>query len=119
MQVEPARVHDDEYDCQHQWHRERDHDTGAPAEREEAHQQDDAERLDECSEEFRHRSVDDVWLIRDLRDFDPDRKLGGDRLHRLLEVLAERQNVAAILHRDAKAERRTAALAHQKVGGSS
>ena len=55
-----------------------------------------------------------MWLIRDLRDFDPNWKLGGDRLHRLLEVLAERQNVAAILHRDAKAERRTAALAHHE-----
>ena len=59
--------------------------------------------------------VDDVRLVGDLGDLDADRQLGGDRLHRLLEVFAQRQNVGAVLHRDAEAERRPAALAHDEA----
>ncbi len=60
--------------------------------------------------ELRHRLVDDVRLIGDLRDLDADRQLGGDGAHRLLQVLAERDDVGAVLHGDAEAERRLAAL---------
>ena len=37
----------------------------------------------------------------------------------LLEVFAQREDVAAVLHRDADTERRLAALPHEKAGGSS
>ena len=59
--------------------------------------------------------VDDMRLIGDLGDLDADRKLGRDRLDRLLEVFAEREDVAAVLHRDAETERRLATLAHDKA----
>ena len=74
-----------------------------------------AERFEERLEEFRHRAVDDVRLVGDLGDVDADRKLGGDRLHRLLEALAQRQDVGAVLHRDAETERRPAAFAHDEA----
>ena len=83
--------------------------------REEAHQQHDRERFEEHREEFRHRALDDLRLVGDLGDVDADRKLGGDRPHRLLEVLAQRQDVGAVLHRDADAERRPAAFAHDEA----
>ncbi len=39
---------------------------------------------------------------------DADRQVGGGLGHRLLEVLTERQNVAAVAHRDGEADRRLA-----------
>ena len=68
------------------------------------------ERLGEGLDEFRDRLVDDVGLVGDLRDLDADRQLSDDRLHRLLQVLAERDDVGAVRHRDAEPERRLAVL---------
>ena len=47
---------------------------------------------------------------------DSDRKLGDDRIHRGFQILAERQNVGAILHRDAEAERGLTAFADDEAG---
>ena len=58
---------------------------------------------------------DDLRLVGDLRHFDADRKLGEDRIHCNLEVLAERDDVGAVLHGDAKPERRLATLAHDEA----
>src|ERR1700738_21996 len=38
----PRRIHDEKNDREHERHRERDHDAGAPAERKETHQKHDA-----------------------------------------------------------------------------
>jgi hypothetical protein len=116
VQVEAPCVHHDENDREHQRHRQRHHDAGAPAEREEADHQHDRERLGEAAQEFRDRVFDDLRLVRDLRHLDPDRQLEGDRAHRILQVFAERHDVGAVLHRDAEAERRLAAGAHQEAG---
>ena len=94
--------------------RQRDHDAGAPAERQKAHQEHDAERLDEGLDELRNRMLHDRRLVGDLRHLDADRKLGDDRLHRGLEVLAEREDVGAVLHRNAEAERGLAAFPHDE-----
>src|SRR5262249_41282191 len=56
-------------------HRQRHHDAGTPAERQEAHDQHDDERFGECLDEFRNRLANDVGLISNLGDFDPERKL--------------------------------------------
>ena len=76
MQVEPGAVHDEKHDGEDQRHRQRNDDAGAPAERQEAHDQDDSERLAEALDEFRYRFVDDVGLISDLGHLDADRQLG-------------------------------------------
>ena len=52
VQVERHRVHDDEDDRQHQRHRQRHHDAGAPAQRQERDEQHDRQRLDEGVHEF-------------------------------------------------------------------
>ena len=73
------------------------------------------QRLDEGLDEFGDRVLDDVRLVGDLRHLDADRKLGDDRLHRALEVLAERDDVGAVLHGDAEAERGLAAFADDEA----
>src|SRR5262249_9282904 len=84
-------------------------------ERQEAHDQHDDERFRESLDEFRHRLVDDVRLIGDLGDLDPDRKLADDGVHRALEVFSERDDVGTILHGNAEAERRLAVLPHEEA----
>ena len=58
--------------------------------------------------------VDDVRLIGDLGDLDADRQLRSDGLHRLFQVLAERDDVGAVSHRDAEPDGRLAAFAHDE-----
>src|SRR6516164_9008439 len=96
-------------------HRQRDHDPGAPAEREKAHREHDDQRLCKRLDEFRHRAVDNAGLIGDLRDLDAERQFGGNGGHGLLEVLTQRQDIGAFLHGDAEAERRLAALAEDEA----
>ena len=114
VQVEPGAVHDEKHDGEDERHRQRDDNTGAPAERQEAHDQYDSQRLAEALDEFRYRLVDDMGLIGDLGDLDADRQLRRDGLHRLLQVLAERDDVRAVGHRDAEPEGRLAAFAHDE-----
>ena len=116
MKVEPSRVHHEQHDRQHQRHGQRNDDAGAPAEREEAHDQHDHQRLGKGLDEFRHRLVDDVRLIGDLSNLDSDRKLVGNGIHRLLQVGAEADNIGAILHGNAQPKRRLAVLAHDETG---
>ena len=47
-------------------------------------------------------------LIGDQHRLDADRQIGGDLRHRPLDVLAEREDVAAVAHGDGKADRRLA-----------
>src|SRR4029077_3652140 len=88
--------------------------TGAPAKRQEAHDQYDSERLAKALDEFRYRFVDYMGLVGDLGNLNADRQLRRDRLHRLLQVLAERDDVRAVRHRDAEPEGRLAAFAHDE-----
>ena len=60
--------------------------------------------------------VYDVGLVGDLSDLDADRKLGVDGFHRVLEVFSERDDVGAVLHGNAEAERRLAVLANDEAG---
>src|SRR4029077_5956141 len=86
----------------------------APAERQETNDQYDSERLAKALDEFRYRFVDDMGLIGDLGDLDADRQLGRDGLHRLFQVLAERDDVRAVGHRDPEPDSRLAAFAHNE-----
>ena len=115
MKINSGGVHDREHDRQDQRDRQRDHDAGAPAERQEAHQENDPQRLDECFDELGNGMLDDLRLVGDLRDLDPHRKLGDDCIHRGFEVLPQRNDVAAVLHGDAQAEGGLAALADDEA----
>src|SRR5262249_55656495 len=66
--------------------------------------------------ELGDRALNDLRLVGDLRNVDADRQLGGDCRHRRLEVVAERDDVGAVLHRDAEPERRLAAFAQNEAG---
>src|SRR5262249_4947365 len=115
MQDETARIHHEKHDRQDQRHRQRDHDPGAPAEREKAHREHDDKRLGEGLDEFRHRAVDYTGLIGNLGHLDAERQLGSDGGHRPLQVLAQRQDIGAFVHGDAEAERGLAALANDEA----
>ncbi len=55
-----------------------------------------------------------MGLVGNLRDLDSDRELGRDGFHRASEILAKRDDIGAILHRHAEAERGFAALAEHE-----
>ena len=59
--------------------------------------------------------IDDVWLVGDLFEVDALRQRGLDLLHRGFDILAELDDVGALGHHDADAERRLAALMHKKA----
>ena len=104
---------DDEGDGEHQRNRQRHHDAGAPAERNEADQQHDAQGLGEGFGEFADGMIDDVRLVGDLLEVDALRQRRFDLLHRGFDILAELDDVGALGHDDADAERRLAALTHE------
>ena len=52
-------------------------------------------------------------LVGDQDGRDADRQIGGDPVHRLLDVAAERQDVAALAHGDGETDRRLAVDAEQ------
>ena len=68
---------------------------------EEADRQHDRQRLDEGPREFDDRLVDDLRLIGDALHRDAARQVGLELGERRVERLAERQDVAALLHDDA------------------
>ncbi|MGY4425759.1 hypothetical protein ACVWY2_008208 [Bradyrhizobium sp. JR6.1] len=112
VQIERHRVHHDEDDAEHQRHRECHHDAGAPAERDKGDEQHDRERLDEGVHELADGVLDHLGLVGDLLDVDALRhrlqELGG----RLLDLLAELEDVGALGGDDADAERGLAFLTH-------
>ena len=57
--------------------------------------------------------IDHVRLVGDQDRCDADRQIIGDPVHRLLDVAAQRQDVAALAHRDAETDRRLAVHAEQ------
>ena len=50
--------------------------------------------------------IDDFGLVGDQCRLDADRQIGGDPAHRGLDVAAQRQDIAAVAHRDGKPDRR-------------
>ncbi|OZA80857.1 MAG: hypothetical protein B7X76_08380 [Azorhizobium sp. 39-67-5] len=112
VQVHALREHDQEDDGQNQRHREGDHDAGAEAEGEEAHHQNDDQRLGEGLQELAHRFPDNVGLVGHLRHIDPGRKLRDGGVHGRLQVSAEGDDVRARRHGDADAEGIAAQVRH-------
>ena len=112
----PMKRHGDEDDREHQRHGGRDDEARAPAERDEAHAEHDRQRFEKRTREFEHRRVDHFGLIGDARIDDPARQVGLELGERRVERLAERENIAALLHDDADFERGLA-LGADEIGG--
>ncbi len=79
---------------------------GPHAEADKAHGHDDRDRLPQRRREVADRVVDDMRLIRDQYRLDADRQIGLDLAHRLLDVSAKGQDVAAFAHRDGNSDGR-------------
>ena len=87
---------------------ERDNQTGADTEADEAHGENDRDRLQQRCHEFGDGAVDGDGLVRDQFRLDADRQVRGNRRHKFLDVCAERKNVTAVPHRDRESDGRFA-----------
>ena len=102
LQVDVQDVHDGEDGGQDQRDRQRHHGPRPHAEAQEAHRQDDANGLPERGGEIIDRRVDGLRLIGNPGRLDTDGEIRNDRLHGLVDVLAQGQDVAAVAHDDCK-----------------
>jgi hypothetical protein len=116
VQIEAHGIHGDEDDGEHQRDRQRDNDAAAPAQRQKAHQQDDSQRLHERPDELADGMGNDMRLVGDLLDVDAGRDFGGKAVERGLQMVAEIEDVAALLHDHADDQRRNALLTDEEVG---
>ena len=96
-------------------HRQRHDDFGAGAQRGEAHQEHDNQRLDERAGEFADRFLDHSGLIGDLFDLYADWRLGAHLVDREGEILAKGEHIAAPRHNRADDDRRGAVMPGDKV----
>ena len=112
VEIEPGHVHDDKHDREHERHGRRDDEAGAPSKRYEADDEHDGQRLDERAQELADQLLDDARLVRDLVDFDAGRNLSFGVRNRILEPLAELQNVGAFGHGDDDTDGFAAVVAH-------
>ena len=110
--LSPATFMTTKHDREHERHRRRDDEAGAPSKRDEADDEHDGERLDERAQELAHRLLDDARLVRDLVDLDAGRNLRFGIRNRVLEPLAELQNVGALGHGDDDTDGFAAVMAH-------
>src|SRR5208282_74041 len=100
LQVDSSHFHDREDDGKRQRDRKRDDGPGPDAETHEAHGHDDDDGLPERRREVANSVVDDKRLIGHEDRIDADRQIGPDLAHSLLDIPAEGQNIAALLHGD-------------------
>ena len=98
LQADTGQFHDHEGDGKHHWNCNRDHDAGAPAERQEAHPEDDGDSFDQRFDELADGFLDDLRLVGDQVDLDADRQIRGDPGQTFLDVLAECQDVGVFGH---------------------
>src|SRR5262249_56844471 len=102
--VETHCVHDHEHDGQNERYRESDDDARAPAEREEADEQDDCQRFDERVHKLTDCVLNDSRLIGDLLKIESPRygshEIGGGATYGRPEL----KNICALRHDDADAD---------------
>ena len=104
LQADAGQFHDHEGDGKNQRNCNRDHDAGAPAERQEAHPKHDGDSFDQRLDELADGFLDDLRLVGHQVGLDADRQIGGDPRQTLLDVLAECQDVGVLGHRDGEAD---------------
>lgn len=106
LKADAGILHIDKDHAQHEGDRARDDYSGAQAEAQEADGKDDCDRFPEGLRETAYRFLDDHRLVGDEMRLDADRQFGDDLLHLVRYGLAEDEVVAALSHRDGKANRR-------------
>ena len=90
--------------------------SGANAEADETHHENDRHGLPKRRHEVGDGVLDRDRLIRDQDGLNSHRQIGGDPRHGLGDVVAERENVAALAHGDGKANRRLAIHPELRLG---
>ena len=115
VQSDVADAHEEEGRGEDERDRERDDDAGPQAEREEAHREHDEHRFGQRAHELVHRALHRLRLARHLRELQADRQVAPQALDLAVEVRAELDDVAALRHRDADAERLAAQEAHLRL----
>ena len=115
LQADAGQLHDHEGDGENQRDGDGDDDAGTPAERQEAHAQHDGDGLDQRLDELADGLLDDVRLVCDEMRLDADRQVRGQLGEPLLHVLAERQHIGVLGHRDGEADRRRAVVAEHRL----
>ncbi|KPW90288.1 Uncharacterized protein ALO79_06602 [Pseudomonas syringae pv. castaneae] len=116
MHGDAAVFHEHEHHRQHQRNRTRDHQPCAKPEADEADQQHDNHCLEQRAGEAAHSLVDHLGLIRHLVHANADWQLRCCSVHTFVQRLAERLDIAALLHRNGQADRRFAIEAEQRLG---
>ena len=115
VQADAEVVHRGEGHGQDQRDRHGDDETAAQAQRKEADQQDDRHGLAEGTHELAYRAAHRGRLVGNLVQVETDRQGPADACGRRLEVVAERDDVAALAHRDGDADCLGALEAHARL----
>src|SRR6185312_10731596 len=113
LQIDVRDFHQHEHRGQHERNREGNHRTGSQPEAEEAHSEDDGDRLPERLHEIIHRGFHDARLLRDQPRLDPDREVGDDGAHGQLHVAPQLEHIAAAAHGDRESHGRLTVEAEQ------
>ena len=117
VQVDAEGVHADECAREDERDAARDNEPGAQSEREEA----DGEHDDNCECECLNEIVDGVLhdggLVRYFVQLHAEREVLSELCGEFLEVLAEREDVAAVLHGDGDTDGGDAVILHFRIGG--
>ncbi|MEY9459590.1 hypothetical protein ABH973_000003 [Bradyrhizobium ottawaense] len=116
LHVDLKDRHDREHDRKRERDRQRDDQARTNAEADEAHDQNDGDRLQQRGHELADRLAHDDGLVGHQARLDPDRQISGDPHHLRLDVPAQREDVAAIAHGNGKPNRRTAIDPEQWLG---
>ena len=103
-----AVFHEHEHQRQHQRNRARHHQPGAHAEADKAHHQHDDHRLEQRAGKPADGFFHHFGLVGHLVHADAHRQVGGQLVHAPVQGLAERLDIAALLHGDGQANRRFA-----------
>ena len=100
LKVDSGEAHHDEHRGEHERNREGHHGARAQAEADQADPEHDRHGLPQGLHEFVHRMLDGHWLVGDERRLDPDWQIRRDLRHRVRDVVAECEDVAALPHGD-------------------
>jgi len=104
LQIDADILHHRKDHRERQWNRECHDCAGSEPETDDAHRHDDRDRLPERFHKLADGAVHDGRLIRHDGWLDTDRQIGDNFAHSLTYILAKRQNVAAVAHRDCEAD---------------
>ena len=105
LQADVHAFHAEEDDGEHEGYRQGNDEPGPEPEAQEAHHEDNGDRLKECLGELSDGLAHDLGLIGDELELDADRQALHQALCRLVQAFAEGEIVAARTHVDANADR--------------